>query len=97
MLVGHNFTQPDFAWRPTGELFLAKTNAITTGVISVSDAYQNAGGNCYIHLGSANTLNSDEIRIGMHKRVGIIDITPGPLNPSVIFRDAAGTEEVAVL
>src|SRR5438034_2383779 len=46
VLVGHNFTQPDFAWRPTGELFLAKTNAITTGVISVSDAYQNAGGNC---------------------------------------------------
>ena len=91
VLVGHNFTQPDHAWRPTGELFLAKTNSITTGIISVSDAYQNAGGNCYIHLGSANTLNTDEIRIGMHKCVGFIDITPGLVNPSVTFRNAAGT------
>ncbi len=91
VLVGHNFTQPDFAWRPTGELFLAKTNSITTGFISVSDAYQNAGGNCYIHLGSANTLNTDKIRIGMHKCVGIIDITPGVVNPWVTLRDSAGT------
>ncbi len=91
VLVGHNFTQPDHAWRPTGELFLAKTNSITTGVISVSDAYQNAGGNCYIHLGSANTLNTDKVRIGMHKCVGFIDITTGLVNPSVTFRNASGT------
>src|SRR5437879_6308152 len=38
VLVGDNFTQPDFAWRPTGELFLAKTNSITTKLIVVSDA-----------------------------------------------------------
>jgi hypothetical protein len=91
VLVGHNFTQPDFAWRPTGELYLAKTNSITTGTISVSDAYQNAGAACYIHLGAANTLNADKIRIGMHKCVGIIDFVPGLVNPSVTFRNAAGT------
>jgi hypothetical protein len=91
VLVGHNFTQPDHAWRPTGELFLAKTNSITTGLIILSDAYQNAGGTCYIHLGSVNTLNADEVRIGMHKCVGFLDITPGLVDPSLTFRNAAGT------
>jgi hypothetical protein len=91
LLVGHNFTQPDFAWRPTGELYLAKTNSITTGVISVSDAYQNAGGSCFIHLGSTNRLNADKVRIGMHKCVGFIDFAPGLVNPSVTFRNTAGT------
>jgi hypothetical protein len=91
VLVGDNFTQPDFAWRPTGALFLAKTNSITTKLIVVSDAYENSGGSCYIHLGSSNFLNSDEIRIGMHKCVGIIDIAAGVVNPSITFRNAAGT------
>jgi len=91
VLVGHNFTQPDFAWRPTGELYLAKTNSITAGVISVSDAYQNAGAACFIHLGSSSTLNVDKVRIGMHKCVGFIDFTPGVINPSVTFRNKAGT------
>jgi hypothetical protein len=91
VLVGDNFTQPDFAWRPTGELFLGKTNLITTKLIVVSDAYENAGGTSYIHVGSSNVFNSDEIRIGMHKCVGVIDIAPGVVNPSVTFRNAAGT------
>jgi hypothetical protein len=91
VLVGHNFTQPDHAWRPTGELFLAQTNSITTRRICVADAYQNAGGTCHIHLGSVNRLNSDEIQIGMHKCVGVIDLQSGLVNPSVTFRNAAGT------
>ena len=91
VLVGHNFTQPDFAWRPTGELYLAKTNSITTGVISVSDAYQNAGAACYLHLGSENTIDADTIRIGMHKCVGIVDFAGSVVAPSVTFRNAAGT------
>jgi len=91
VLVGHNFTQPDFAWRPTGELFLARTNVLNTGFISVSDAYQNAGNSCSLHLGSANILNADQLRIGMHKCVGVVDFTPGLVNPSVTFRNAAGT------
>jgi hypothetical protein len=91
VLVGHNFTQPDFAWRPTGELYLAKTNSITAGVISVSDTYQNAGGTCSIHLGSTNRLNADKVRIGMHKCVGVFDFAPGLVNPSVTFRNMAGT------
>jgi hypothetical protein len=91
VMVGQNFTQPDHAWRPTGELFLAQTNSITTKLICVSDAYQNAGGACFIHLGAVNALNSDEIRIGMHKTVGFIDTASAFLNPSVTFRNAAGT------
>jgi hypothetical protein len=90
-MVGQNFTQPDHAWRPTGELFLAQTNTITTKLIVVSDAYQNAGGNCFIHLGGVNVINSDEVRIGMHKCVGIIDTASAFGNPSVTFRNAAGT------
>jgi hypothetical protein len=91
VLVGHNFTQPDHAWRPTGELYLAKTNTITTRMLVLSDSYQNAGGTCYIHFGSVNTVNADEIRIGMHKTVGIMDIALGIINPSITFRNAAGT------
>ncbi len=91
VLVGHNFTQPDHAWRPTGELSLARSNSITAKMVIVADAYQNAGANCYIHLGGINTFNADEIRIGMHKTVGIVDFAPGVLNPSVTFRNAAGT------
>jgi hypothetical protein len=91
VMVGQNFTQPDHAWRPTGELFLAQTNTITTKLICVSDAYQNAGAACFIHLGAANVLNSDQIQIGMHKCVGIIDTASAFGNPSVTFRNAAGT------
>jgi len=91
VLVGHNFTQPDHAWRPTGELLLARTNSITARNVIVADAYQNAGPTCYIHLGAINTFNVDEIRIGMHKTLGVIDIAPGVFNPSVTFRNAATT------
>lgn len=90
-MVGQNFTIPDHAWRPTGELFLAQTNTITTKLICVSDAYQNAGGNCYIHLGAVNQINADAIEIGMHKTVGFIDTASAFGNPSVTFRNAAGT------
>ncbi|MCI0746319.1 MAG: hypothetical protein L0Y58_13030 [Verrucomicrobia subdivision 3 bacterium] len=91
VLVGHNFTQPDHAWRPTGEFYLARSNSITARNVIVADVYQNAGAACYIHLGAINTINANEIRIGMHKTVGFIDIAPGVLNPSVTFRNAAGT------
>lgn len=91
VLIGHNFAQPDFAWRPTGELFLARNNLIKARVISVSDAYQNAGGACFLHLGTVNQINADRIRIGMHKCVGTIDIPAGVVGPSITLRDAAGT------
>jgi hypothetical protein len=91
VLVGHNFTQPDHAWRPTGEFYLARSNSITAKMVIVADAYQNAGATCYIHLGAINKFNADEIRIGMHKTVGVIDIAAGVVNPSVTFRNAART------
>ncbi len=91
VLVGHNFTQVDHAWRPTGEFYLARSNSITAKMVIVADVYQNAGATCYIHLGSINNINADEIRIGMHKTVGVFDFAPGVANPSVTFRNAAGT------
>lgn len=90
VLVGYNFTQPDHAWRPTGELFLARSNSITSRAISVSDAYQNAGAACFLHLGAANVVNVDKIRIGMHKCVGTLDFAPGLDARSAVFRDATG-------
>jgi len=91
VLVGHNFTQIDHAWRPTGELYLARSNSITAKRVIVADAYQNAGATCYIHLGSINNINVDEIRVGMHKTVGVIDIVALLANPFATFRNAAGT------
>jgi hypothetical protein len=97
VLVGQNFTIVDHAWRPDGELFLAQTNLITTKMICVSDAYQNAAnGASHIHLGAVNKINADEIRLGMHKCVGIIDTASAFGNPSVTFRNAAGTGRALV-
>jgi hypothetical protein len=91
VMVGQNFTQPDHAWRPTGELFLAQTNSVTTKFIVVSDAYQNFGQNSYIHLGLRNVINSDEIQLGMHKCRGFLDTTNVIGNASVMLRNSSGT------
>jgi hypothetical protein len=91
VLVGHNFAIPDQRWRPTGTLLLAKTNNITTQLISVASVYQNAGGTCFIDLGTVNTINADKLRIGVHKNTGVLDLQPDLVNPSVKLRDAAGT------
>ncbi|MBI3851972.1 MAG: hypothetical protein HY298_17075 [Verrucomicrobia bacterium] len=91
VLVGHNFTIVDHAWRPTGTLFLAKTNSITTHLITVASVYQNAGGPSFIHLGQANTVNADKLRIGVHKNNGTLDMTPGLATPALTFRNTVGT------
>ena len=88
VLVGHDFGVP--ITRPTATLSLAVNNSITARLISVSDAYQNAGSISYIHLGQVNALNVDRIRIALHKCVATVDFTPGFLAPSVTFRNAAG-------
>jgi hypothetical protein len=89
ILVGHDFGVP--ITRATGTLILATSNSITTKLISVSDAYQNAGAISYIHLGQVNTLNVDRIRIASHKCVGTVDFAAGLVAPSVTLRNAAGT------
>jgi len=91
VLVGHDFAIVDHAYRPTGTLILARTNSITSGVISVADVYQNTGPMCYIHLGQANTLNADKVRIGVHKCSGTVDFNPGLVSPSLTLRNPAGT------
>lgn len=89
VLVGHDFGVP--VTRPNGTLILATTNAITAKLISVSDAYQNAGTASFIHLGQNNALNVDRLRIALHKCVGTVDFQTGLTAPSVKFRNAAGT------
>jgi hypothetical protein len=65
VLVGHDFGVP--ITRPTGTLILGLNNSITARLISVGEAYQNAGAISYIHLGQANVLNVDRLRIALHK------------------------------
>lgn len=92
ILVGHDFGVP--ITRPTGTLILGVSNSITAKLISIADAYQNAGAISYIHLGQANTLNVDRIRIALHKCVATMDMTPGLLSGPVKFRNstAAGRQ-----
>jgi hypothetical protein len=92
LLVAHDFGQP--VMRPNGTLILAVSNSITARLISVSDAYQNAGSGgsgSRIFFGQANSVNANRIRIGLHKCVGTVSFTEGLVGPSVIFRNAAGT------
>ena len=88
VLVGHDFGVP--ITRPTGTLILALSNSITSRLISVADAYQNAGAISYLHLGQGNTLNVDRIRLALHKCVATVDFATGLITPSVTFRSAAG-------
>lgn len=92
VLVAHDFGEP--VMRPNGTLILALSNSITANMISLSDAYQNAGSGgagSRIFLGGANTINVDRIRIALHKCVGTLSFREGLTTPSVVFRNAAGT------
>lgn len=90
VLVAHDFGDP--VMRPNGTLILAITNFIQANMISLSDAYQNAGSGgsgSLLNLGHANTVNVDRIRIGSHKCVGTLSFTAGD-SGSAIFRNTAG-------
>jgi hypothetical protein len=73
--------------RPSGILYLAKTNAITTGFqtttveagtttgnagIVIGDCNQNAGPASAIHLGIANTITADTIGVARQKTTGTL-------------------------
>jgi len=88
VLVGHDFGVP--ITRPTGTLILGLNNSITARLISVGEAYQNAGAISYIHLGQANVLNVDRIRIALHKCLGTVDFAAGLSTPSATFRSFNG-------
>jgi hypothetical protein len=89
VLVGHDFGVP--ITRPTGTLILGLNNSITASLISVGEAYQNAGAISYIYLGQANALNVDRIRVALHKCLGTVAFAPGLSAPTVTFRAADGT------
>jgi hypothetical protein len=89
LLVGHDYGVP--ITRPTGTLILAASNSITAKMISVSDAYQNAGAISYIYLGQDNVLNVDRIRIASHKCVGTVTMIDGLAGATVKMRAADGT------
>jgi hypothetical protein len=88
ILVGHDFGVP--ITRPTGTLILGGNNIITARLLSVGDAYQNAGAISYVQLGQANVLNIDRIRVALHKCLGTVLFAPGLSSPSVVFRNARG-------
>jgi hypothetical protein len=88
ILVGHDFGDP--VTRPTGTLILAATNEITAKMISVADAYQNAGQMSYLYLGQKNTLNIDRLRIALHKCLGTVAMQAGLTEAAVTFRSYSG-------
>ncbi|HUS36715.1 MAG TPA: hypothetical protein VM680_15300 [Verrucomicrobiae bacterium] len=89
VLVGHDFGDP--ITRPTGTLILANTNEITAKMISLGEAYQNAGQISYIYLGQKNTLYVDRLRIALHKCLGTIQMRDGLSDASVTFRGFSGS------
>jgi hypothetical protein len=92
VLVAHDFGQP--VMRPNGTLILAANNSLTARLISLSDAFMNAGSGgagSRIFLGQANTLNVDRIRVALHKCVGTISFIQGLVAPTVTFRSASGS------
>lgn len=84
ILVGHDFGVP--ITRPTGTLILAITNTVTARMISIGEAYQNAGQISYIYLGEKNALNVDRLRIAAHKCIGTMAMREGLTEPSVTWR-----------
>jgi hypothetical protein len=88
LLVGHDFGIP--ITRPTGTLILAASNSITAKMISVGDAYQNAGAISYIYLGQDNALDVDRIRIALHKCIGTVAMQDGLVGATVKMRASNG-------
>jgi len=77
-------------------LILAKTNVITcnttTWGLAVGQTSSNQGQPSTNLLGQANWIYADYgIGIGRRKCTGTLSFTPGLVNPSVVFRNAAGT------
>jgi hypothetical protein len=87
VLVGHDYGVP--ITRPTGTLILAVSNSITARMISVSDAYQNAGAISYIYLGQDNLINVDRVRIASHKCVGTIAVQESVIGAATVKMRAA--------
>jgi hypothetical protein len=88
VLVGHDFGVP--ITRPTGTLILGLNNSITARLISVGDAYQNAGAISHIQLGQVNVLRLERIRVALHKCLGNVSFAPGLVAPAAVFRDLQG-------
>ncbi len=82
--------------RPSGTLILAKTNVITcastTWGLAVGQVGSNPGQPSTNLLGQANWIQADYgIGIGRRKCSATLAFTPGLVDPSVVFRNAAGT------
>ena len=91
--------------RPTATLLLAKTNNITctvTGTARVgsdtgigyilAEVLQQAGNASTNRLGQVNVFNVNAMKFGGAKTANsYVDFNPGWTNPSVTFRNAAGT------
>jgi len=82
--------------RPVGTVFFARTNIVTctaSGMgFQIGHVVQQAGGASTNRLGQVNFLNANAIRIGGAKTANsALNFNSGLSNPSVTFRNAAGT------
>lgn len=82
--------------RPSGTLILAKTNVITcnttTWGLAVGQTSSNQGQPSTNLLGQANWIYADYgIGIGRRKCTATLSFNPALVNPSVVFRNAAGS------
>ena len=91
--------------RPAGSLLLAKTNYITCTIggtpalgnnsaigYSIAEVHQQAGNSATNRLGQVNFFNVNAMKFGGAKTANtLVSFNSGLVNPSVTFRNAAGT------
>jgi hypothetical protein len=96
--------------RPTGEMYLAESNAITmnnpgttvdAGLI-IGYAYNRTPGDQYVvalHLGHDNTLNVDNVTIGGRRRTGLMDFNSAFIDSTtnLTMRGSDGSSRVALI
>ena len=83
--------------RPTGTLFLARTNSLTASGLSgliAADSNSNAGGQNLIYLGWANSIFMDSLIIGRQKGAATLRFNPAFPNATALFRGSDGFSRV---
>jgi len=84
--------------RPTGTLFLGKTNVVTAGGspgILAGDSASNSGGQNLIYLGQTNVIFADSITIARQKANASLRFNAGFANSAAYFRGADGVSRVS--
>ena len=77
--------------RPCAYVLLARTNYITCTTHLLSEAFNNNGAQSQERLGQVNYFNVDTFEVGERKGTALFNFNTGWTNPTVRFRNAAGT------